>query len=203
MPLEAIRDRFLELCESYARELDAPPAGIVLCSEMHGFGLIDDAGRPRSPYVSWKDERARELIGGVDTVTLVTRALGDRFRAITGMRPRPGLPLMNLVHLLREEPALPDGLHVVSLPDWLARACGDAPGWALTMRAGTALHDLTVIARRRAPPSCGADGPPGRLGAPAEAAAIAGAWRHRGRRVPIHAGWRSPDGAGIAGDCLR
>ena len=121
MPLEAIRDRFLGLCASYASHLDAPLAGIVMCSEMHGFALVDDAGRPRSSYVSWKDERSREPIAGVDSVTLVTRALGDRFKAITGMRARPRLPLMNLVHLLRET-SLPDGLHVVSLPDWLARA---------------------------------------------------------------------------------
>jgi xylulokinase len=210
VPLEAVRDRFLELCESYARELDAPPAGIVLCSEMHGFGLIDDAGRPRSPYVSWKDERSREPIGGVDTVTLVTRALGDRFRAITGMRPRPGLPLMNLVHLLRQEPALPDGLHVVSLPDWLARACGDATGLGHpTMLAGMALHDLDghrasdallAVVRELTGRSV-------RLGAPAEAAAIAGAWRHRGHRVPIHVGAGDHQtallGAGVtAGNCL-
>ena len=57
VPLEAIRDRFLGLCASYARDLGAPPAGIVICSEMHGFALVDDAGRPQSPYISWKDER--------------------------------------------------------------------------------------------------------------------------------------------------
>ena len=49
---------------------------------------------------------------------------------------------MNLVHLLRETP-LPDGLRVVSLPDWLARVCGDATGLGHpTMLAGMALYDL-------------------------------------------------------------
>src|SRR5262249_24885078 len=122
--LIAIRDRFLELRAGYADLVDVPLAGIVICSEMHGFPLVDDARCPRSPYVSWKDERSREPIAGVDTVTLISRALGDRFKAITGMRPRPGFPLMNLVHLLRETP-LPDGLRVVTLPDWLALACGE------------------------------------------------------------------------------
>jgi xylulokinase len=210
VPLAAIRDRFLGICESYAREIGAPPAGIVLCSEMHGFGLIDDAGRPRSSYVSWKDERSREPLAGVDSVTLVTRALGERFRAITGMRPRPGLPLMNLVHLLREEPALPDGLHVVSLPDWLARAGGEATGLGHpTMLAGMAFHDLNghraseellAVVRELTGRSV-------RLGAAAETAAVAGTWRDRGRRVPIHVGAGDHQtallGAGVtADDCI-
>ena len=209
VPLEAIRDRFLDLCAGYADQLASPLAGIVTCGEMHGFALVDDAGRPRSPYVSWKDERSREPIAGVDSVTLVTRALGDRFKAITGMRARPGLPLMNLVHLLRET-ALPDGLHAVSLPDWLARASGDATGLGHpTMLAGTALYDLRTAR--------GSDellalvreltGRSVRLASPAEAGAVAGTWRHRGRGIPLHVGAGDHQatllGAGVtAGDCV-
>jgi xylulokinase len=210
VPLEAIRDRFHALCRSYADAGDAPLAGIVLCSEMHGFALVDDAGRPRSAYVGWRDERSAQPIAGVDSVTLVTRALGDRFRAITGMRPRPGLPLMNLVHLLREEPALPDGLHVVSLPDWLARAGGAATGLGHpTMLAGMALHEvetgrasdeLRAVVRELT-------GRMVRLGAPADASAVAGAWRHGGRTVPLHVGAGDHQttllGAGVIGpDCV-
>ena len=209
VPLEAIRERFLELCTEYAATLDAPLAGIVTCSEMHGFALVDDTGRPRSAYVSWKDERSREPIAGVDSVSLVTRALGERFKAITGMRPRPGLPLMNLVHLLRET-ALPDGLHVVSLPEWLARAVGDATGRGHpTMLAGMALYDvetsrssdeLVALVRELTGRSV-------RLASPAEAAAVAGTWRHRSRRIPLHVGAGDHQttllGAGVtAGDCV-
>lgn len=210
VPLEAIRDRFLGLCLSYADELDAPLAGIVICSEMHGFALVDAAGRPRSPYVSWKDERSAERLDGIDSVSLVTRALGDRFRAMTGMRPRPGLPLMNLVHLLREDAALPDGLHVVSLPDWLARVDGIATGLGHpTMLAGMGLYDLETAR--------GSDeilavvreltGRTVRLAAPAEAGAVAGAWRHRGSPVPLHVGAGDHQttllGAGVAApDCV-
>jgi xylulokinase len=209
VPLEAIHDRFLELCAGYAGGLDAPLAGIVVCSEMHGFALVDGAGRPRSPYVSWKDERSREPIAGVDSVTLVTRALGDRFRAVTGMRPRPGFPLMNLVHVLRES-ALPDGLAVVSLPDWLARARGDWTGLGHpTMLAGMALYDLGA-GRASAELLALVRELTGRtvtLAEPAEAGAVAGAWRHAGRRVPIHVGTGDHQttllGAGVtAGDCV-
>ena len=156
VPLETIRDRFLGLCASYANGLGAPLAGIVICSEMHGFALVDDAGRPRSPYISWKDARSREPIAGIDSVTLVTRALGARFRAITGMRPRPGFPLMNLVHALRETP-LPDGLHVVSLPDWLARGVGRRPASAIR-RCSPARRSTTWTrpgSRTSSSPSCG------------------------------------------------
>ena len=209
VPLEAIRDRFLGLCASYARDLGAPPAGIVICSEMHGFALVDDAGRPQSPYISWKDERSREPLAGIDSVTLVTRALGARFRAITGMRPRPGFPLMNLVHVLRET-SLPDGLDVVSLPDWLARACGEATGLGHpTMLAGTALYDLDAARASGELLALVRDltGRTVRLGAPAEAGAVAGAWRHGGRRIPLHVGAGDHQttllGAGVtAGDCV-
>ncbi len=210
VPLEAIRDRFLELCRRYADESDAPLAGIVTCSEMHGFALVDDAGQPRSGYVGWRDERSREPIGGVDSVTLVTRALGDRFRAITGMRPRPGLPLMNLVHLLRETP-LPDGLHVVSLPDWLARVDRAATGLGHpTMLAGMALYDvetgrgsddLLALVRELT-------GRTVRLAAAAAgASAVAGTWHHRGRAIPLHVGAGDHQttllGAGVtAPDCV-
>jgi xylulokinase len=98
---------------------------------------------------------------------------------------------MNLVHLLREEAALPDGLHVVSLPEWLARACGDATGLGHpTMLAGMALYDGET--------SCRSDelvalvreltGRAVRLASPAEAGAVAGTWRHRGREIPLHVG---------------
>jgi xylulokinase len=209
VPLEAIRDRFLELCAEYAGTLDAPLAGIVTCSEMHGFALVDDTGRPRSAYVSWKDERSQEPIAGVDSVTLVTRALGDRFRALTGMRPRPGFPLMNLVHLLRES-SLPDGLHLVSLPDWLARVAGEPSGLGHpTMLAGLALYDLDAgaVSGELLAVVKELTGRSVRLGAPAEAGAVAGVWRHGGRRIPVHVGAGDHQttllGAGVtAGDCV-
>jgi sugar (pentulose or hexulose) kinase len=209
VPLEAIRDRFLGLCASYANGLGAPLAGIVICSEMHGFALVDDAGRPRTPYISWKDERSREPIAGIDSVTLVTRALGARFRAITGMRPRPGFPLMNLVHTLRETP-LPDGLHVVTLPDWLAQTGGEATGLGHpTMLAGTALYDLDAARVSDELLALVRDltGGTVRLGAPAEAGAVAGVWRHGGHPIPLHVGAGDHQttllGAGVtAGDCV-
>ena len=33
--------------------------GICLCTEMHGFALMDDRGRCLSNYISWRDEREK------------------------------------------------------------------------------------------------------------------------------------------------
>ena len=84
---------------------------------------------------------------------------------------------MNLVHVLRET-SLPDGLDVVSLPDWLARACGEATGLGHpTMLAGTALYDLDAARASGELLALVRDltGRTVRLGAPAEAGAVAGA----------------------------
>ncbi len=95
--LDAIRSRFDEICGHYC-DLSPNLAGVILCSEMHGFAVLDsDTRRPLTPYISWLDARALDS----DTFSLVSQRLGDRFRDITGMRPRPGFPLLNLTHLAR------------------------------------------------------------------------------------------------------
>ena len=80
-----------------------------------------------------------------------------------------------LVHLLRES-SLPDGLHVVSLPDWLARASGEATGLGHpTMLAGLALYDLDAGRASDELLALVRDltGRAVRVGVPAEAAAVA------------------------------
>ena len=210
VPLQAIRDRFLDLAPGYADALDAPLAGIVICSEMHGFA---PRRRRRPAALALRGLEGRAVPRAARRRR--QRHPGDprprpRFRAITGMRPRPGFPLMNLVHLLRETP-LADGLHVVSLPDWLALAAGEATGLghptmlaghgALRPRdAGRASDELLALVRELTGRTVA-----GR--APAEAAAVAGTWRHGGRRIPLHVGIGDHQatllGAGItAADCL-
>jgi len=131
--LGAIAVRFEQICTRYQELTDPDPfAGIVLCSEMHGFAVLDSAPGhlPLTPYISWLDQRSLEPVDGVDSFSLVTDRLGSgRFRAITGMRPRPGLPLLNLVHWARSTPDVPPAGLVVSLPGWLAlNASTAAPG---------------------------------------------------------------------------
>jgi sugar (pentulose or hexulose) kinase len=188
IPLEALRRRFLEICAD--GQAQAPLRGILLCSEMHGFALLDRQGRPLSNYISWKDERSREEVQGRDTFSLVAGQLGPAFKQLTGMRPRPGFPLMNLAHLGRAI-ALPAAARLVSLPCWLARCTGEAADLIHpTILAGMALFDLRraavsaeLLALLRDLTGCAFS-----LGEPAPAHQVAGYWRQGGARVPIYAG---------------
>ncbi|MBI2501846.1 MAG: hypothetical protein HYW07_01270 [Candidatus Latescibacteria bacterium] len=188
IPLEALQRRFLQICaDGYAH---APLRGILLCSEMHGFALLDHAGQPLSNYLSWKDERSLEKVQGQDTFSLVAGQLGPAFKQITGMRPRPGFPLMNLAHLGRTT-ALPAQARLVSLPCWLARCSGEAEEMLHpTVLAGLALFDLCqgavsaeLLSLLREVTGCAFA-----LGEPAPAHQVAGYWRQDGARVPIYAG---------------
>lgn len=185
--LEALGRRFRQICaDGHAR---APLEGILLCSEMHGFALLDESGRPLSNYISWKDERSLERVAGQDTFGLIARELGPAFKALTGMRPRPGFPLMNAAHLGRCQ-RLPERVRLVSLPCWLAGAEGAAAGMHPTMLAGLAVYDLgrgevaaelLALLRQLTGVSFG-------VAAPAPASQIAGYWRHERGRVPVYVG---------------
>ena len=100
--LEGIGARFEEICRYYRDAVGLALAGIVLCSEMHGFAVLDERNRPLTPYIGWRDERSLEPVDGVSTFDLVIGRLGSSFKAITGMNPRPGFPLLNLIHLGRQ-----------------------------------------------------------------------------------------------------
>ncbi|MBM3278936.1 MAG: hypothetical protein FJY95_12770 [Candidatus Handelsmanbacteria bacterium] len=188
LPLGALRRRFLEICAD--GQAQAPLHGILLCSEMHGFALLDAQDQPLGNYISWKDERSRHPLGGQDTFSLVAGQLGPDFKQLTGMRPRPGFPLMNLIHQGRAA-ALPNRALLLSLPCWLSRCCGEATGLIHpTMLAGMALYDLgrsevsaELLALVRDLTGCTLD-----LGRPAPPQAVAGYWCQDGARVPIYAG---------------
>ena len=146
VPLAAIRGRFHDLCSDAWSASDGGFEGIVLCTEMHGFALLHPRTRePLTQYVSWLDGRSLEEVDGRSSFARAAAHLGDRFRAFTGMRPRPGLPLINLVHCGRTMD-LPPEVEIVSLPGWLCRAeVGGPPPEHPTILAGMALYD---VARR-------------------------------------------------------
>ena len=134
---------------------------------MHGFALVDDAGRPRSPYVGWKTSARREPIGGIDSVTLVTRALGDRFRTITGMRPRPGPSPHEPRPPAPRDAAPRRAPRRVAARLARARGCGDATGLGAPddARRHGALRRRDGAGLGRAPGArAGADGPHGSPG---------------------------------------
>jgi sugar (pentulose or hexulose) kinase len=190
--------------EGYWRALEATagalletPAGadvreLWLCTEMHGFLLADERWRPSTGYVSWRDQRAARdgAAGGPSTLQSLQGEAGERFRRVTGMRLRSGLPWVTLASMARAG-ALPAGrLGVLTLADWLVvRGGGGEPRADLTLAAGTGLVDVSSGERsaellqlaglpveRMSLPSVAAPGEP--LGEIALA----------GRRVAVHGG---------------
>ena len=107
-----------------------------LTTEMHGFLLVDAAGRPLTPYISWRDER------GVRSGLLdrLQAEHGARFRAITGMRLKPGLPFVTLAYLAARG-QVPKDARVLCLADWIAGASARG-GTDETMAAASGLYDI-------------------------------------------------------------
>jgi sugar (pentulose or hexulose) kinase len=134
--------------EATAGALLGTPAGrdvrqLWLCTEMHGFLLVDEQRRPLGGYVSWRDQRAARdgAEGGPSTLQSLAEA-AERFRRATGMRLRSGLPWVTLASLARSG-ALPAGrFGVLTLSDWLLARGGGEPRADRTLAAGTGLLDV-------------------------------------------------------------
>ena len=188
--LDAIRARFLDICTHYYDHLKVHFAGIAICSEMHGFAILDHNKKPLTNYISWKDERSLQEIEGNSTYSRITSHLGPKFQTITGMRPRPGFPLLNLTHLARTSP-LPPTSRVVSLPGWLALCSDDSCDLVhSTILAGMGFYD---IRRRRIAPElvdlvADLSGYKCRLNNLAPATASAGYWHKNGHKIPLYVG---------------
>jgi sugar (pentulose or hexulose) kinase len=184
----AIWQRFSTICATY--DALVPLAGIVVCAEMHGFVLLDDDDVPISPYIGWLDGRSLEEIDGESTFSLLERQLGPDFKHLTGMRPRPGFPLFNLLHLARDG-GLPSRVRPATLPDWLALCTGTETKKAHpTMLAATAFFDV----ERQRPADQLLDavtalgGPRCRFNQSTDAIEAAAYWQGSGRQVPLYVG---------------
>ena len=125
MPPLSLKERFRSICASYYSEMGLRFEGILICSEQNGFLALDPTGRPITNYISWKDERSLEPIDGLDTFSLLTGRLGEQFKTITGWRPGPGLPFMNVTHLARQS-LLATPCTILTLPEWLALCSNDS-----------------------------------------------------------------------------
>ena len=121
-----VHERFDQICAHYYAQ--QPFEGIILCSEMHGFTVLDEDDSP--PHSLHKLERRTisKTLRGSCAFDDVQSALGDTFKETTGMKPRPGFAPMNFLHVAREVP-LPNAVRIVDLPGWLCRACGHATGY--------------------------------------------------------------------------
>ena len=208
IPLPEIRDRFLSICTHYCDALDIHFHGIVLCSEMHGFAALGEEDQPLTNYISWKDDRSLEEINGISSFDVLTRELGNATATITGMKPRTGFALLNLLHLGRAG-RLPYRGRVVSLPGWLARCsenatCREHP----TLLAGMAFYDVreNALSDELIDMVRNVTGFTSLLDSPALAGQVAGYWHRRGEKIPICVGVGDHQcsvlGAGLTDDSI-
>jgi sugar (pentulose or hexulose) kinase len=113
-----------------------------LCSELHGVIVADPAGVPITPYISWRDGRASSIdASGSSTFDRMSERR-ELFFSLTGMKLRPGLPILSLAFLAAQN-QLPDAFRLFTLPDWLLWRGGERnPGVHVSLAAGTGLYDL-------------------------------------------------------------
>lgn len=84
-----VKNYFNAFSDTALALLDKHPdvSAIYICSEMHGFALLDKDTNEFLPYISWKDNRI-DIAQHIDSSTWFIKK--------TGMKLRPGLPFLNL-----------------------------------------------------------------------------------------------------------
>mgnify|MGYP001174451193 FL=1 len=180
-----VKRRFEEICHhNYSQ---SPFSGIMICSEMHGFAVLDSNDNPITNYISWKDERALEKDGEIESAfTDVCGFWKNDFKKITGMTPRPGFMPMSLLNISRTN-ILPSDIRVVDLPGWLSRSTGCPTGHIhRTMLAGLGVYDIrnNIIAKNLVLWLSEKIGSNIYLDTPAEITTVSGYWNE----VPIYVG---------------
>ena len=135
-----LKNQFLSILEDYSKKYNID--NVLICSEMHGFALLNNNNEPKSNYISWKDERCLEKIDGVSSLDLLKQMLKNKFFEKTGMKERACYPVFNLFHMIRNGEIEGD-FKVVSLPEWLACAGGESLNVAhCTMSAGLGFYNI-------------------------------------------------------------
>jgi|MDTA01.1.fsa_nt_gb sugar (pentulose or hexulose) kinase len=180
-----VKKRFEDICiDNYNL---SPFTGIIICSEMHGFSILDLNNRPITNYISWKDERSIEKIENKNSAFRdICNYWKDDFKKITGMTPRPGFMPMSLLHISRTN-ILPSDIRIVDLPGWLSRSTGFATGHLHTsMLAGLGIYDINknMIAENLISWLSDKIGSRIHLDKPEEIPAVSGYWQ----KIPIYVG---------------
>jgi len=140
--VKELKSSFLTICNKYYNEYNIKYEGISISSQMHGFIILDKLREPKTNYISWKDERSLEILNGISTFNYYSEILSGRFKDITGMTPRPGIPFFNILHIAKEK-GIRDNDIIITLPTLLASVSGN---FNLiehdTMLAGLGFYDI-------------------------------------------------------------
>ena len=79
---------FLEHLNYYDKNISF--SKIILCSEMHGFSLLNNKNNKLSNYLSWRYQRNTSEIKNI-----LKKLSEKKFQNLTGLKPRDGLPIIN------------------------------------------------------------------------------------------------------------
>ena len=128
-----IKNRFLEIIRHYYKHCHFE--GILICSEMHGFVVVDKNNHPKSNYVSWKSERS--TAGDSPNFNRLEAKIKNSFLSKTGLNTRACYPIFNLYDMFERDEL--KGGKIISLPDWLACSGGKSENKThITMEIGRA-----------------------------------------------------------------
>ena len=105
----------------------APCAGLVLCSQMHGYVLVDEQGQPLSNIVTWRDERAAAShpTAGISVFEEMVAQLTQEEWHQLGNGLRPGLPIDSLYWRKLHQRLPQEEATVASLPDFVLQQLCD------------------------------------------------------------------------------
>ena len=139
-----LMSKFKYILRSYEGMFDK----IFLCTEMHGFILMDNNNKSLTDYISWRDERSLNFsnppLESYSGFEVFNRLMGKSFKEITGMKIRCGLPVANLFYMEKCGMYwLEDNCKISTLSDWLSTISNQATDVSHeTMLCGLGFHNL-------------------------------------------------------------
>ena len=136
-----IKNKFIKIIDQYYKEHTFQ--GILLCSEMHGFIIVDKNNNALSNYISWKTERSVNIYEGeqVSNFNKLSSLINEKFLAKTGMRIRACYPIFNIYDMAKSGEF--NGGKIISLPEWLCCCDGKSTNKAhITMSAGMGFYNI-------------------------------------------------------------
>ncbi|MSU70409.1 MAG: hypothetical protein EXS39_06490 [Opitutaceae bacterium] len=123
-------------------------AGVLMCSQLHGFVLAGDDGRPASNFINWQDQRAlMPMPGGAGSYfDEINRLITREERRELGNEPLPGVPLSFLFWLARNQAMPQPPVIAAALPYFVvANLCGCAPKSDVTHAYGHGALNIETL----------------------------------------------------------
>lgn len=179
-------ETYFGVAEGLLREALSPKiAGVILSTQMHGYVLTDEAFRPVSPYVSWRDRAALECAAaGRPWLDVLADQLSKGAMDETGVPLKPNLAMAMLYARLSMGERITEGTRFHTLGGYLI---GRLTGEHVCHATNAAPTGLLDVRRGQWNPalirSVGLGGL--RFGRVLSGYPVAGVWRAGKQAVPI------------------